>query len=40
MYSNKTVGPGKSSKLTNIGPMSIPEARVAGPQTSNWLGTN
>ena len=28
VLSNKTVGPGKKSKIINIGPTSIPEARV------------
>ena len=29
MYSNKAVGPGKNSKLRNIGPSFIPKSRVA-----------
>ena len=28
VLSNKAVGPGKNSKLIDIGPTSIPEARV------------
>ena len=27
VLSNKTVGPGKNTKLINVGPTSIPEAR-------------
>ena len=29
VLSNKAVGPGKNQKLINVGPTSIPEARVA-----------
>ena len=29
VLSNKAVGPGKNSKLINVGPTSIPEARVS-----------
>ena len=30
VLSNKAVGPGKKSKIINVGPTSIPEARVLG----------
>ena len=29
VLSNKAIGPGKKPKLINVGPMSIPEARVS-----------
>jgi hypothetical protein len=34
VLSNKAVGPGKKSKIINVGPTSIPEARVSGSMTS------
>jgi hypothetical protein len=32
VLTNKAVGPGKKSKLINVGPTSIPEARVHATQ--------
>ena len=37
VLSNKAVGPGKKSKINNVGPTSIPEARVATPRMGSKL---
>jgi hypothetical protein len=34
VLSNKAVGPGKNPKLINVGPTSIPEARVSATMMS------